>query len=151
MQTIVYRYNKISSSVFVIGLLGIILCSLPSIINFLNAYDTVNWLLILIFDFLFFLMLLYIVIKQWIPALQNKAALEISKTGIISYTKNVTIEWKDVENIDLRTTRTSSLLYITFRWQTDHGNYIRIPLGFVSGSDEEIYSYAADYFKKATV
>jgi len=90
------------------------------------------------------------VIKYLIPALQNKVALELNKTGIVSYIKNVVIEWKDIERIDLRTTRTSSLLYITFKWETDHGNYIRIPLGPVGGSDSDIYNNAIDYLKKAT-
>ena len=148
MQTIIYRYNKISSSIFTIGLLGITVCSLPSLIKFVNNHDTINWLLILVFDLLFFLMLLYIVIKYWIPALQNKVALELNRTGIISYAKNVTIEWKDIERIELKTTRTSSLLYITFKWETDHGNYIRIPLGYVGGNDSDIYDEAINYLKK---
>ncbi len=123
--------------------------SIPNLIKFIQANDVVNWRVILIFDFLFVLLSVYIVIKKLIPAFQGKVALELNSTGLTSYTKNVSIEWKEIEDIEQRSGKTSSSLYITFKWETDHGRNIRIPLGFVDGSDSKIYDTVLTYFKRA--
>lgn len=147
MQTINYIYSKTSSILFTALLGGLIIFSLPYLINFIYNGDSLNWSLLLIFDLFIFLMLLYIIIKTLIPAVQNKVALELNQTSIISYAKNINIEWKSIEKIQLRSGRSSSSLYITFKYETDHGSHIRIPLGFVQGNDEKIYNTMIVYLK----
>lgn len=147
MQTIKYTYSKTSSILFTILFGGLIIFSVPHLIKFIYDGNTLNWSLLLIFDLFILLMLLYIIVKNLIPALQNKIAIELNQTSIISYAKNINIEWKNIEKIQLRTGRSSSALYITFKYETDHGSHIRIPLGFVQGNDDEIYNTVLDYLK----
>jgi len=147
MQTTNYIYSKTNSILFTALLGGLIIFSVPHLINFIYNGNSLNWSLLLIFDLFILLMLLYIIIKALIPAILNKVALELNQTSIISYAKGINIEWKNIEKIQLRSGRSSSALYITFKYETDHGNYIRIPLGLVQGNDEEIYSKILDYLK----
>ena len=129
-------------------LIGMIIMSIPHIIKFIYANDTTNWLLIIVFDFLLLIMLIYIIIKQLIPAIKGKIALEINSVGIISYVKNVEIEWKDIQEINTITGKTSSAIDIKFKWETDYGNQIRIGLGFIEGNDSKIYDTMISFFEK---
>jgi len=146
IQPMTYPYSKKSSLFFTVFFTGIILISIPFLVKSINNKDNVYWLISL-WDLPYILMLIYIILKQLIPAFTNKPALEINVDGITSFVKNVSISWSDIENIDLKSGKTSAALYITFKWETDHGNYIRIPLGFVAGSDDEIYDTAIKRFK----
>ena len=114
MQTIKYTYSSI---LFTILFGGLIIFSVPHLIKFIYDGNTLNWSLLLIFDLFILLMLLYIIVKNLIPALQNKIAIELNQTSIISYAKNINIEWKNIEKIQLRTGRSSSALYITFKYE----------------------------------
>jgi len=147
MQTIAYPYSKVSGIFFSALLLAIISMSIPHLIKFINNHELTNWVFILIFDFVITLILLYIVIKQLIPALKNQIALELNETGLVSYAKNVIIEWKDIKDVRLIMGKSSSALELNFKWKTDHGNYIRIPLGFVKGNDSKIYDTILSYLQ----
>ena len=102
-------------------------------------------MLIVAFDVAFVVMALIVVIKYTIPAIQGRIALELNNKGLVSYMRKVTIPWNDIEDIDLRSGKSSSSLYITFKVETDHGSHIRIPLQFVTGNDEEIYKTVKTY------
>jgi len=149
MQTTNYIYSKTNSILFTALLGGLIIFSVPHLINFIYNGNSLNWSLLLIFDLFILLMLLYIIIKALIPAIQNKVVLELNQTSIISYAKDINIEWKNIEKIQLKSGRSSSALYIIFKYETERGSYIRIPLGFVQGNDEEIYNNALDYLKNS--
>jgi hypothetical protein len=94
-------------------------------------------------------MLIYLIVKQLIPALKGKLALEINSGGIVSYVKNVEIVWKDIQEIDQVTGKTSSAINIKFKYKTDRGNHIRIGLGFIGGDDSEIYNTIISFYEKA--
>jgi hypothetical protein len=115
MEKVTFSYNRISSLLFTILPLGIIALSVPNLLKFINEHDTINWFLIVLFDFCFLLIVIYIIIKQLIPSLQGKVAFEIDAIGITSYTKNVIIKWGDIKTIELGSGQTSSSLYITFK------------------------------------
>ena len=149
MKKVTFQYSRISSLLFTILPLGIILMSVPNLIKFIKTHDTTNWLLILSFDFFFLLLLVYIIFKQLVPALQGKIALEINQDGIISYVRNFDISWEDVQRIELKTGKSSSSLYITFKYETDHGRNLRISLGFVDGNESQIYDTVITYFEKS--
>ncbi|MEO6849359.1 MAG: hypothetical protein ABI203_00335 [Mucilaginibacter sp.] len=150
MQSVTYPYSKTSSLIVTLLPTAIILLSISQLKKFIYAHEATNALMILGFDFLFFVLLSYIIIKQLLPAFKGKIALEINSTGIISFAKNVTIGWSDIERIEFQNpAKASASLYITFKFETDHGNDIRIPLGFVRGVDSKIYETAIDFFKNS--
>jgi len=151
MKKISFRYSKISSSLFTISLLGIFAMSIPNLIKFINQNDTTSWLLFLLFDLCFLLIAVYIIVKQLIPALQDKIAFEIDETGITSYVKNVVIKWEDIEKIEMKSGKTSSVLYVTYKCDTDRARHLRIALAFVEGDDAEIYNEVMAYFEKSKV
>jgi len=123
--------------------------SIPNLLRFIHERDTTNWLLILSFDLCFLLLAAYVIVKQLVPALQGKIAFEIDETGITSYVKSVVIKWEEIKEIELRRGRTSSSLYITFKWDTDHGSHLRIALGFVEGDDSKIRDKVIVYFEES--
>jgi len=96
-------------------------------------------------------MAMYIIVKQLVPALQGRTAFEIDETGITSYVKNVVIKWGDIEKIEMNSGKTSSSIYITFKWDTDRGRHLRITLRFVDGDDSEIYDEVMAYLEKSKV
>ena len=149
MPTVTYRYSKINSTLFVVLCAGMIGISIPNLIHFVNIQNSTNWELILVFDFAFAVMLLYMMVKQFIPAMQGKIALEINPIGIISYVKNINIEWKDIKDVDFRTGKSSSSLYITFKYETDRGDHVRIPLAFIAGNDSKIYNTVKEYLNRS--
>jgi hypothetical protein len=129
-------------TVFMMGIVG---WSIPHLLKFAQAKDVESCLLIAAFDLCFIIMLTIVVIKYTIPALQGRIALELNDDEMVSYMRNVSIPWDDIEDIDLRTGKSSASLYITFKVDTNHGSHIRIPLQFIKGNDEEIYEAVKTY------
>ncbi|MDB4924689.1 MAG: hypothetical protein JWR23_745 [Mucilaginibacter sp.] len=123
--------------------------SIPHLIKFIVIGDFVNWGLILFVDLLLIAMFVYLFVKYFIPAFQNKIALEINSEEIISYIKDVSIKWSDVKEVTTVSGRYSSSLYIKFKYETDHGDSIRIGLQYIKGDNEKIYDTAILYFEQS--
>lgn len=102
-------------------------------------------MLIVALDVAFIVMAVIVVVKYTIPAIQGRIALELNNEELVSYMRNISIPWNDIEDISLRTGKSSSSLYITFKVETDYGSYLRIPLQFVTGKDEDIYETVKAY------
>jgi len=147
MQPVKYFYSIKNSSFFTILFTGIIVISIPRIIKFVEAHDTANWLLIVAFDLIFLIMLLYVLVKQLIPALKCKVALEINSEGIAAHAKNTTIEWRDVYDIEYISGKTVASIGIYLKSGNERGNYIRIGLGFVAGDESKIYDTMKSFFE----
>ena len=150
MQSQTYLYSKWGGILITTGLFLLVICSLSQLIHFIQLNDKTNYLLIAGFDIMILLLLLYIFIKQLIPALKGKVALELNDEALISYAKNIEIPWKDVKEIEFITGQTSSALHVTFKYETDHGSWVRIPLSVLKGNDEEIYKNVKSYFEKTS-
>lgn len=148
LKPIQYPYSKATSYSYTIFLLGMVIYSVPHILHFTAVKDWMSSWMIIGFDFAFIMMMLFVVVKFTLPAAQNKIALEFSSKGITDYARNVIISWSDVEDIDLRSSKTQSSLYITFNGVTDHGTHIRVPLGYVKGNDSAIYTTAKEYYQE---
>jgi len=149
MEKETFGYSKVGTLLFTVLPLGMILLSLSSLIKFIDLHQTTNWLLILLFDLCFLVMLIFIVIKMLIPMLQGRIALEISSIGITSYVKNVVIKWDEIENLEFRSGQTSSSLYIALNCQTDRGNHVRIALTSIEGNDFKIYTTVKECFERS--
>jgi len=151
LKPIQYPYSKATSYLYTLSPLVIVTLSVSHLIHFIQAKDFTSSILIIVFDGLFVLMMLFVAIRFALPAILGKIALEFSNEGIVDYKRNIIIPWGDIKDIDLRSSQTQSSLYITFNGTTDHGTHIRVPLGYVKGDDESIYTTAKEYcreFKK---
>ncbi|MGN6180001.1 MAG: hypothetical protein ACTHNW_12515 [Mucilaginibacter sp.] len=151
LKPIKYPYSKATSYLYTLCPLAIVTFSVSHLIHFIQVKDFTSSTLIIVFDGIFILMMLFVAIRFALPATLGKIALEFTSEGIVDYKRNVIISWDDIEDIDLRSSQTQSSLYITFNYVTDHGTHIRVPLGYVKGDDESIYTRAKEYcreFKK---
>ena len=97
--------------------------------------------------FLFLVTLL--TIKRLIPALKGEIALELNEQCVIDYIRNITIDWKDIKDINLKGGRSASIILIELKWESDYGSQIAIPLRWVKGKDAEIYETVMTYFEQA--
>jgi hypothetical protein len=146
MKTTTFRYS-IGNATFAVTLLwALVALSAPHLMEFINLREWANVALISAGDLLLITMAIQFFIKYFIPALQNKIALEINPDALVSYIKDVAIEWKDVKDISIVSGRYSSSLYIKFKYETNHGDSIKIGLRYVKGDDDKIYTKAKYYF-----
>ncbi len=115
--------------------------------NILRADIALGWILYGLFSFLFVFLITLLVMKRLIPALRGDIALEVDEEGISDYIRDVTIEWKDIEEINLVRGRSASSLTINLKWESDYGKQLSIPLRWVKGKDDEIYDTIMEYFE----
>jgi len=139
-----YRYNKFNGWFAVISLAAIIGVAVPYIISNAKAGDNGIALAILTGAAL---LLVFVINKYFIPALRGDIALEITINGITSYLHNISISWRDVDNIEVNGGRMADVLYIHFKHETDYGDYVRIPLQWITGDDDDIYETARAFWK----
>ncbi|WP_461464197.1 hypothetical protein [Mucilaginibacter sp.] len=144
-QPITYPYSRTSTYLSTAFIIGVVVWSIPHLLKFVEASDVKDYMLIVAFDVTFIVMAVIVVVKYTIPAILGQIALELNNEELVSYMRNVSIPWNDIEDIDLRSGKSSSSLYITFKVETDHGSHIRIPLQFVMGKDEDIYETVKAY------
>ncbi|MDP9080890.1 MAG: hypothetical protein M3O71_26015 [Bacteroidota bacterium] len=114
--------------------------------NVKGSNSTWAWAIYGVFAVIFILVCGLLVVKRLIPAMQGKTALELNETCIIDYIRNITISWTDVKEISLVRGRSSSLIRVSLKWESDYGSEIDIPLRFVKGKDEAIYDEVLEYF-----
>jgi len=146
MQPNQYPYSKPQSIFYTALLLVLVSAPLTNIIEFPEFDDGAIWF-VLAYELCVLPLLIYIVIKALIPALKGEIALEINSTGIISHMKNITINWDNIQDMDLIGVK-AQVLNIKFKWEEGGRKAIRIPLQLVKGNDDEIFNTAWAYFEK---
>ena len=146
-ETIKYPYNTNAALTrMVVPLIFLIITAN----NFKTAYlagITVSWVIIGIADLIFIAQMVFIFINRLLPALQNKAALELNETGIDDYIRKVEISWKDVAAINLEQGRRTKMV-IDLKEETDYGKQIAINLNWIQGNDLEICQTTQAYLEE---
>jgi len=142
MEPIKYPYSlNYSLATFVVML--VLMLMLFS--NVAASHSNTAWLIYGVFVLVFVAVSVLLIVKRLLPAAQGQTALELNETCIIDYLRNITVDWKDVKSVELIRGRSSSLLQLNLKWVSDYGSEIAIPLRFVKGKDEEIYSQVQAY------
>lgn len=113
--------------------------------NVAASNSNAAWLIYGVFVLVFVAISILLIVKRLLPAAQGKTALELNETCIIDYLRNITVDWKDVKSIEFIRGRSSSLIQLNLKWVSDYGSEIAIPLRFVKGKDDEIYSQVQAY------
>ena len=142
MEPIKYPYSlNYSLATFVVML--VLMLMLFS--NVAASHSNTAWMIYGVFVLVFVAISVLLIVKRLLPAAQGQTALELNETCIIDYLRNITVDWKDVKSIELIRGRSSSLIQLNLKWVSDYGSEIAIPLRFVKGKDEEIYSQVQAY------
>lgn len=87
--------------------------------------------------------------KRLIPAINGDIALQLDDEGISDYIRGISIDWKDIKEINLVRGRSASMMQIDLKFESDYGSRLSIPLRWVKGKDDEIYETTLAYFEQA--
>lgn len=145
-QNIQFRYSKKSGFIGAGLLLAVVLLLLRTCVLSYYTHDITGTVVFGIFAATVAMVLGIITYARLLPALRDEIALELDAQGMKDYIRNITIDWKDVEDIYLRPGRTSSMLVFELKFETDFGKRIHVLLRWVEGSDVEIFNTVVAYF-----
>jgi len=147
-----YNNKYLYSINFSIGtLLVILLWQLMLLSVTIKSNSFFGWVIFGVLSAGMIVMLYLIAAKRLFPALKGEIALELNEEVLIDYIRNVTINWKDINDIKLTKGRSAATLIINLKWESDYGQQIAIPLRWVKGKDTDIYDTALAYFENDEV
>lgn len=143
-----YTYSKKNSivTIIVILILGLLFVS-----NIYKAYynnDRIDMIVFIVFTLILIFVLGIVVFNRLIPAINADIILEFNEDCVIDHLRNITINWHDIKAIDFKRTRSSSLIMIQIKWESDYGSAISVSLRWVDGKDIDIYNTALSYFNR---
>lgn len=147
-HSIKYPYSKKNGFVIIGVMLILGLLFLSNVFKAFKSNDRIDLIVFVIFLVILVSVMGIVVFKRLIPALNNQIALELNEKGIVDYIRNITIDWRDIESINFKRNRSSSLLGLILKWESDYGSQIFISLRWIEGNDNDIYSTVLSYFDK---
>src|SRR5579872_6883578 len=103
-----------------------------------RAGGSVSWVIYAIPGVIFLVLLGLLIVTRLVPALKGNTALELDDEGISDYIRNISVNWIDIQDISLVPGRSSSMLRIDLKWESEYGSQVNIPLRWVKGKDAEI-------------
>jgi hypothetical protein len=142
----IYPYSKKNSIVTIIVMLILGVLFISNVYKAYNINDRFDLIVFAIFIIVLVGVLTIVVFRRLMPSLHNDAILEFNEICLVDHLRNITINWEDIESIGFRRTRSSSLIVIHLKWESDYGKDISISLRWVAGKDLEIYNTALAYF-----
>ncbi|HTH83368.1 MAG TPA: STM3941 family protein [Mucilaginibacter sp.] len=145
-STTAYLYSKKNGFVTLVVLLILGLLFISNIFKANQTNDRIDVYVFALLTAALAFALVVLIAKRLMPALKNEVVLEFNEKGIIDYLRNVTIDWKDIKSIDFKRTRSSSMIWLRLKWESDYGSQIFISLRWVTGKDNDIYRTAVSYF-----
>lgn len=98
--------------------------------------------------FVLLFMLALLVVKRLVPAMKRDIALELDDEGINDYIRDISVNWVDIQEINLLKGRSASIMQIDLKWESEYGQQIYLPLRWVKGKDDEIYEDVLSYFNR---
>jgi len=138
-----YSLNFSIGSIVLMIILMLLLLS-----NVIGANTVLIWAVFGFCALVSLFLLTILITKRLIPALKGDIALALDDEGINDYIRDISIEWKDIEKIELIRSRSSAMMRIDLKWESDYGKQIAISLRWVKGKDAEIYDTVMAYFEQ---
>lgn len=148
MGTTTFLYSKRNSIVTIIVMLVLGVLFISNIYKAYNNNDKPDLIVFAALVILLVFVLVIVVAKRLLPALRNEVILEFNETELIDYLRNITVNWSDIELIGFRRTRSSSMMVLRLKWESDYGKDITVSLRWVEGKDNDIYSTALSYLNR---
>jgi len=141
-----YRYSKKNSIATIIMMLVLGTLFISNIYKAYYNNDRFDLVLFAVLVMALVFTLTIVVFKRLVPAFKGDIILEFNEQVITDHLRNVTINWEDIESIGFRRTRSSALIVVHLKWESDYGKDVSISLRWVEGKDFEIYNTALAYF-----
>ncbi len=148
-EIIQFRYSKRSGFLGVAVLLIACLLLLRTCLINYYAHDTAGTVVFAAFAVIVVAVMVIMINARLIPALKGTIAMELDGQGMKDYIRNITIDWKDVDDIYLRPGRTSSMLVFELKFDSHLGKRIHVLLRWVEGRDTDIFNTVVAYFDEA--
>jgi hypothetical protein len=145
-EIIQFRYSKKAGFTGMAVLLIFICLLLTTTIRNYLAHDIVGTVIFGVFAVLFIAVMGLMIITRLMPAFKGEVALELDENGIKDYIRNITLDWKDVEDIALKPGRSSAMLIFELKFESDFGKTVAISLRWVEGNEMEVYNTVLAYF-----
>jgi hypothetical protein len=117
-----------------------LLINKANIINFFSSQKAFMNILVLAAAAVLIILIVVFGIKFY-----KKTAIELNQQGIIDYTRNTVVYWKDIKSIHYAMGKTSANIIVEL---LDESTF-RIYLSFVKGNDESIYKEIIKYFEES--
>ena len=148
-EIVQFRYSRKSAFLGItVLLISVFLLLRTSLINY-HVHDTLGAALFGLFGAVVAAVLGIMIYSRLVPALRGDIALELDEQGMKDYIRNITVDWKDVEDISLQPGRSSSMLVFELKFESDFGSRISVLLRWVEGRDTEIFNTVVAYFDEA--
>ena len=164
------KYSKISGQIAIIFILFLVSISLPHLIKFYQKNDTIDWILIAIFDIVFLIMAIFVVKLYLLPGLRGETAIELNDIGIIDNIRKRQVTWDNISGIRLVYSQTKSAVAIDIKDEShikyNSKNFINkylatiakifrgtpflITTQYIQGKDSEIFKQIQDYYQEKT-
>ena len=141
-----YPYSKKNSFVTISVSVVLGLLFLSNVFKAYHNHDRIDLFIFTVLILILIFVLGIVVFKRLLPALKGDTALEFNEKGIVDYLRNITIDWHDIQTIDFKRTRSSFMICLILKWESDYGSQIFISLRWVEGKDRDIYDTALLYF-----
>jgi hypothetical protein len=141
-----YPYSLKFSVVTVVLVIVLMLLLLSNVVG---ATNLLGWYIFGFFSLGFVFMMAILVTERMWPAIKGNIALQLDDEGIRDYIRDISIDWKDIKEIELVRGRSASMMIITLKWESEYGSQVSIPLRWVKGNDDEIFENTLAYFEQA--
>lgn len=146
MPVVQLKYSKKSGFIGVVVLLVAFLLLLRTCLVNYYAHDITGAVVFGLFSVVVAVVMGIMINARLIPALRGEVAFELDEQGMKDYIRGITIDWKDVEDIYLQPSRSSSMLVFELKFESDFGKRIHVLLRWVEGRDSEIFNRVVAYF-----
>jgi hypothetical protein len=145
-ETIQFPYSKKTGLVTTVVMLVMGLLLLTTCIKNYLAHDIPGVVIFAVFALIIFAVMVLMIVVRFVPALKGEIAMELNEQGINDYLRNITLDWKDIEDIELKPGRSSAMLIFELKFDSDFGKRVAMSLRWVEGRDHEIYDTVLGYF-----
>jgi len=139
-------YSKKAAYIALAVMLVLILLMLKTCITSYLMHDLLGAGIFGVFILFVIALTVLMIVTRLVPALKGEVALELDENGIKDYIRNIILDWKDIEDIGLKPGRSSAMLVLELKFDSDFGKQVLFSLRWVEGKDRDIYKTVVAYF-----
>ena len=139
-------YSKKAGYAALAVMLVLILFMLKTCVTSYLQHDMLGAGIFGVFILFVIAIMVLMIVTRLVPALKGEIALELDENGIKDYIRNIILDWKDIEDIGLKPGRSSAMLVLELKFDSDFGKKVFFSLRWVEGKDRDIYKTVLAYF-----
>jgi hypothetical protein len=135
-EIIKFPYSKKAGYAALAVMLVLILFMLKTCVTSYLQHDMLGAGIFGVFILFVIAIMVLMIVTRLVPALN----------GIKDYIRNIVLDWKDIEDIGLKPGRSSAMLVLELKFDSDFGKQVFFSLRWVEGKDRDIYDTVLAYF-----